>query len=195
MTRQAKLAKPATKKMENLAGHSTYRPDYRTFSPFLLPFLRLLLPSSLPWFSWTFDAVLPTVVVAPWTLPRRSQVSRFFKLHYPKLTCPVLNLFRYHNRNRIGCREGILEGIVEHLFLVPPGALGAIEVVVMRFAFRIGIHFNCSDPALNAAIADAVRDAESRRNFAVRMFGAPAEADWEHSEPPLAALRVKDQPT
>jgi hypothetical protein len=104
-------------------------------------------------------------------------------------------LFRYHNRNRIGCREGILEGIVEHLFLVPPRALGATEVVVVRFAFRISIHFNCSDPALNAAIIDAVRDAESQRNFAVRMFGAPADADWEHGEPSLAARRVKGQLT
>src|SRR4029077_987939 len=55
-------------------------------------------------------------------------------------------LFRYHNRNRIGCREGILESVVEHFFLMAPRALGAIEVVVIWFAFRIGIHFNCSDP-------------------------------------------------
>jgi hypothetical protein len=38
-------------------------------------------------------------------------------------------LFRYYNRNRIGCRECILEGIVEHLFLMPPRALGAVDVV------------------------------------------------------------------
>jgi hypothetical protein len=77
-------------------------------------------------------------------------------------------LFRYHNRNRIGCREGIPERVVEHLFLVPSRALRLIEVVVTWFGFRIGIHFNFSDPALNAAIVDPARDAESRRNFAVR---------------------------
>ena len=43
-------------------------------------------------------------------------------------------------------REGILEGIVEHLFLVPPRALGAIDVVVTSFVLRIGIHFNFPIP-------------------------------------------------
>ena len=95
-------------------------------------------------------------------------------------------LFRYHNRNRIGCREGILESVVEHFFLMAPRALGAIEVVAIWFAFRIGIHFNCSDPPLNAAIVDPARDAERV---------GPAPADWEHGEPSLAARRVEGQPT
>ena len=63
-------------------------------------------------------------------------------------------LFRYYNRNRIGRREGILEGIVEHLFLVPPRALGAVDVVVNSFVLRIGIHFNFPDPALDVPIVD-----------------------------------------
>jgi hypothetical protein len=65
-----------------------------------------------------------------------------------------LYLFRYYDRNWIGGRESILEGIVERLFLVPPRALGAIEVVVVRFAFWIGFHFKCSDPVPDAAIND-----------------------------------------
>jgi hypothetical protein len=103
--------------------------------------------------------------------------------------------FRYQYRNGIGCREGILESVVEHLFLVPPRALGAIEVVVMRFAFRISIHLNFSDPPLNAAIVDPARDVESRRNFAVRRRSErtvrQAAADWEHGEPSgSAAVRT-----
>ena len=64
--------------------------------------------------------------------------------------------------------QGILESVVEHFFLMAPRALGAIEVVVIWFAFRIGIHFNCSNPPLNAAIVDPAWDAE-RGNFAVRL--------------------------
>jgi len=52
---------------------------------------------------------------------------------------------------------GILEGVVEHFFLVPPCALGAIEVGVVRFAFWIDFHFKCSDPVPDAAINDPTR--------------------------------------
>ena len=48
----------ATKKKVNLVGRSPYRPLYRSFWLSLLPSLRFLPSSSLPWFSWTFDAVL-----------------------------------------------------------------------------------------------------------------------------------------
>ena len=48
----------STKKMESLVGHLPYRRLYRTFSLSLLPFSLFLLPSVLPWFSWTFYAVL-----------------------------------------------------------------------------------------------------------------------------------------
>ena len=75
-------------------------------------------------------------------------------------------LFRYYNRNRIGCREGILEGIVEHLFLVPP-PLGAVDVVLTSFALRIGIHFNFPDPALDVPIVDPSARPERRHNLAV----------------------------
>ena len=79
----------------------------------------------------------------------------------------TLYLFRYYNRNRIGCREGILEGIVEHLFLVPPRALGAVDVVVTSFVLRIGIHFNFPDPALDVPIVNPSAGPERRNNFAV----------------------------
>ena len=106
-------------------------------------------------------------------------------------------LFRYYNRNRIGCRESILEGIVEHLFLVPP-SLGAVDVVLTSFALRIGIHFNFPDPALDVPIVDPSAGPERRHNLAVsngRRYGVPAAADWGHGEPSLAARRVEDQPT
>jgi hypothetical protein len=76
-------------------------------------------------------------------------------------------LFRYYNRNRIGCRECILEGIVEHLFLMPPRALGAVDVVVTSFVLQIGIHFNFPDPALDVPIVDPSAGPERRHNFAV----------------------------
>jgi len=76
-------------------------------------------------------------------------------------------LFRYYNRNRIGRWEGILEGIVEHLFLVPPRALGAVDVVVTSFVLRIGIHFNFPDPALDVPIVDPSAGPERRHNFTV----------------------------
>jgi hypothetical protein len=76
-------------------------------------------------------------------------------------------LFRYYNRNRIGRRESILEGIVEHLFLVPPRALGAIDVVVTSFVLRIGIHFNFPNPALDVPIVDPSAGPERRHNFTV----------------------------
>ena len=75
-------------------------------------------------------------------------------------------LFRYYNRNRIGCRESILEGIVEHLFLVPP-PLAAVDVVLTSFALRIGIHFNFPDPALDVPIVDPSAGPERRHNFTV----------------------------
>src|SRR5258708_30518633 len=52
---------------------------------------------------------------------------------------------RLLDRNRIGRRKGVLEGLVERLFLAP--ALIAIAIVLMRFAFRIGNHFGFSDGA------------------------------------------------
>ena len=107
-------------------------------------------------------------------------------------------LFRYDNRNRIGCREGILESVVEHFFLMAPRALGAIEVVVIWFAFRIGIHFNCSDPPLNAAIVDPARDAE--RVGRLQQIGNTASrrlllAVWRVSRrrPPAAGLQTERQ--
>ena len=59
------------------------------------------------------------------------------------------------------------EGIVEHLFLVPPRALGAVDVVLTSFALRIGIHFNFPDPALDVPIVDPSAGPERRHNLAV----------------------------
>jgi hypothetical protein len=47
-----------------------------------------------------------------------------------------------------------LEAIVEQLFLVPPRALGAVDVVVTSIVLRIGTHFNFPDPALDVPIVD-----------------------------------------
>jgi hypothetical protein len=44
--------------------------------------------------------------------------------------------------NWVGCRKSILESVVKRRFLVPTCALSAIVIAFMRFAFRIGIHFN-----------------------------------------------------
>jgi hypothetical protein len=85
-------------------------------------------------------------------------------------------LFRYYNRNRIGRREGILEGIVEHLFLVPPRALGAVDVRLL---------IQARDPKGDITSPSAT----------VRRYGVPPAADWGHGVSSLAARRVKDQPT
>ena len=105
-------------------------------------------------------------------------------------------LFRYYNRNRIGRREGILEGIVEHLFLVPPRALGAVDVVVNSFVLRIGIHFNFPDPALDVSIVDPSAGPERRHNFTV----SNGQKVWcaacgRLGTRRVVARRVKDQPT
>jgi hypothetical protein len=80
-----------------------------------------------------------------------------------------------------------------------PRALGAIEVVVIWFAFRIGIHFNCSDPPLNAAIVDPARDAE-REWARLQQIGNTASrrlllAVWRVSrrKPPAAGLQTERQ--
>jgi hypothetical protein len=93
--------------------------------------------------------------------------------------------------------ESILEGIVEHLFLVPPRALGALDIVVISFVLWIGIHLNLPDPALDVPIVDPSAGPERRHNFTVRnrqnlWCGGCGEG---HGEPSLAARRVKDQPT
>jgi hypothetical protein len=119
-------------------------------------------------------------------------------------------VFRYYNRNRIGCREGILEGIVEHLFLVPPRALGEVDVVVTSFVFWIGIHFNFPDPAVDVPIVDPSAGPERRHNSpsaTVRRYGVPAAADWgtasrrllltvskiSRRRPPVAGLQTRRQ--
>ena len=54
-----------------------------------------------------------------------------------------------HDRNRVGRRKGVFEGVVERLFLVSALALIAIVIVLMRFAFWTGNHFDFSDRAAN----------------------------------------------
>ena len=46
-------------------------------------------------------------------------------------------------------------------------ALGAVDVVVTSFVFRIGIHFNFPDPALDVQIGDPSAGPERRHNLAV----------------------------
>ena len=107
-------------------------------------------------------------------------------------------LFRYYNRNRIGCREGILEGIVEHLFLVPPRALGAIDVVVTSFVLRIKIISISPIPRSMFRLLIQARDPKGNitsPSATVRRYGVPPAADWGHGKSSLSARRVKDQPT
>jgi hypothetical protein len=52
---------------------------------------------------------------------------------------------RLLDRNWVGCGKGILERVVEGLFLVLLSrSFGSIELTFMRFALRIGIHFKPS---------------------------------------------------
>jgi hypothetical protein len=54
--------------------------------------------------------------------------------------------FRSSRGAWIGCRKGILERVVERLFLVFTRKLGAFVIALMRF-FSIAIHFEFSDRA------------------------------------------------
>jgi len=51
---------------------------------------------------------------------------------------------RHGPSGRAGCWKGILERVVERLFLALPRSFGAIELTLMRVALRIGIHFKLS---------------------------------------------------
>ena len=106
-------------------------------------------------------------------------------------------LFRYYNRNRIGRREGILEGIVEHLFLVPPRAPGAVGVVVTSFVFGSAFISISPIPRSMFRLLIQARDPKgdiTSPSVPVRSYGVAAAA-MGHGEPSLAARRVKDQPT
>ena len=75
----------------------------------------------------------------------------------------------YHDDLALGARERCSQAAAGKVFLSASSSTSSwclrarfarlIEVVVTWFGFRIGIHFNFSDPALNAAIVDPARDA------------------------------------
>ena len=69
------------------------------------------------------------------------------------------------DRNWIGCREGILESVVERFFLVLTGELGAIVIVLMRAAFRIGLHLDFSDCRCEPATLARAREGSLRRKM------------------------------
>ena len=52
---------------------------------------------------------------------------------------------RLFHRDRIGCREGILKGLVERLFVSLALTLAASRVVPVSFVFRLGDHLDLLD--------------------------------------------------
>ena len=61
-------------------------------------------------------------------------------------------------------------------------------VLVIEVTGKQWLSFNAREDLLHGLTVGSKVDA-------IKMYGGPAAADWEHGEPPLAARRVEGQPT